>query len=160
MPATTLISLQSRSKSETSETESSRCWCRFHPAGQSDAEELEVLGHGVQNPSKSFAAQLSGWPRLSFLLVDACRRSTSFASDAGSRPARVSALAMEMTWASRSLMARPYWTRTRRLASVRGTRVPSLPVWTTNSPIPVVVNGLNTVTNPISGTQQFFRLSQ
>ena len=25
---------------------------------------------------------------------------------------------------------------------------------------PVVVNGLNTVTNPISGTQQFFRLSQ
>jgi uncharacterized repeat protein (TIGR03803 family) len=34
------------------------------------------------------------------------------------------------------------------------------PVWTTNSTAPVVVNGLNTVTNPISGTQQFFRLSQ
>jgi uncharacterized repeat protein (TIGR03803 family) len=34
------------------------------------------------------------------------------------------------------------------------------PVWTTNSPAPVVVNGQNTVTNPISGTQQFFRLSQ
>jgi uncharacterized repeat protein (TIGR03803 family) len=34
------------------------------------------------------------------------------------------------------------------------------PVWTTNLPAPVVVNGLNTVTNPISGTQQFFRLSQ
>jgi uncharacterized repeat protein (TIGR03803 family) len=33
-------------------------------------------------------------------------------------------------------------------------------VWTTNSPPPVVVNGQNTVTNPISGTQQFFRLSQ
>ena len=33
-------------------------------------------------------------------------------------------------------------------------------VWTTNSPGPVVVNELNTVTNPISGTQQFFRLSQ
>jgi uncharacterized repeat protein (TIGR03803 family) len=34
------------------------------------------------------------------------------------------------------------------------------PVWTTNSPIPVVVNGQSTVTNPISGTRQFFRLSQ
>ncbi len=34
------------------------------------------------------------------------------------------------------------------------------PVWTTNLPVPVVVNGQNTVTNPISATQQFFRLSQ
>jgi hypothetical protein len=39
------------------------------------------------------------------------------------------------------------------------TNLPS-PVWTTNSPAPVVVNGQNTVTNPISDTQQFFRLSQ
>jgi hypothetical protein len=34
------------------------------------------------------------------------------------------------------------------------------PVWTSNSPQPVVVNGQYAVTNPISGTQQFFRLSQ
>jgi uncharacterized repeat protein (TIGR03803 family) len=34
------------------------------------------------------------------------------------------------------------------------------PVWSTNLPAPVVVNGQFTVTNPISGTQQFFRLSQ
>jgi uncharacterized repeat protein (TIGR03803 family) len=34
------------------------------------------------------------------------------------------------------------------------------PVWTTNSPAPVVVNGQNTVTNPISATQQFYRLEQ
>jgi uncharacterized repeat protein (TIGR03803 family) len=33
------------------------------------------------------------------------------------------------------------------------------PVWGTVSPGPVVVNGQNTVTNPISGTQMFFRLS-
>src|SRR6266481_2065769 len=33
-------------------------------------------------------------------------------------------------------------------------------IWTTNSPAPIVVNGQNTVTNPISGTQQFFRLSR
>ncbi len=33
-------------------------------------------------------------------------------------------------------------------------------VWSTNSPSPVVVNGQNTVTNPISGTQKFYRLSQ
>jgi len=39
------------------------------------------------------------------------------------------------------------------------TNLDSLAVWTTNSP-PVVVNGQNTVTNPISGTQKFFRLSQ
>jgi uncharacterized repeat protein (TIGR03803 family) len=36
----------------------------------------------------------------------------------------------------------------------------SAAVWTTNAPGPVVVNGQNTVTNPISGSQQFFRLSQ
>jgi uncharacterized repeat protein (TIGR03803 family) len=34
------------------------------------------------------------------------------------------------------------------------------PVWTANLPVPVVINGQYTVTNPISGTQQFFRLSQ
>jgi uncharacterized repeat protein (TIGR03803 family) len=33
-------------------------------------------------------------------------------------------------------------------------------VWTPVSPAPVVVNGLNTVTNPMSGAQQFYRLSQ
>ena len=33
-------------------------------------------------------------------------------------------------------------------------------VWSTNSPDPVVLNGQCTVTNPISGTQRFFRLSQ
>jgi uncharacterized repeat protein (TIGR03803 family) len=32
--------------------------------------------------------------------------------------------------------------------------------WSSNSTLPVVINGQNTVTNPISGTQQFFRLSQ
>ena len=34
------------------------------------------------------------------------------------------------------------------------------PVWTTNLPAPVVINGQNTVTNPIPSTQQFFRLGQ
>jgi uncharacterized repeat protein (TIGR03803 family) len=33
-------------------------------------------------------------------------------------------------------------------------------VWITNLPAASVVNGMNTVTNPISGAQQFFRLSQ
>ena len=32
--------------------------------------------------------------------------------------------------------------------------------WTTNSPAPVVVNGQNTVTNPVSGTRKFYRLIQ
>ena len=32
--------------------------------------------------------------------------------------------------------------------------------WNTNLPSPVIVNGQNAVTNPISGTQMFFRLSQ
>jgi hypothetical protein len=31
-------------------------------------------------------------------------------------------------------------------------------VWSTNLPAPTVVNGQNTVTNPASGTQKFFRL--
>ena len=33
-------------------------------------------------------------------------------------------------------------------------------LWTTNLPAPVLGNGQNTVTNPITGTQQFFRLSR
>ncbi len=32
--------------------------------------------------------------------------------------------------------------------------------WVTNTPPPVVVNGQNTVTNPVSGTRKFYRLSQ
>jgi uncharacterized repeat protein (TIGR03803 family) len=44
--------------------------------------------------------------------------------------------------------------------AVQSTTNLASPVWTTNSLVPVVVNGQNVVTNPISGTQQFFRLSQ
>jgi uncharacterized repeat protein (TIGR03803 family) len=33
-------------------------------------------------------------------------------------------------------------------------------VWASVSPAPVVINGQNTVTNPITGSQQFFRLNQ
>jgi uncharacterized repeat protein (TIGR03803 family) len=33
-------------------------------------------------------------------------------------------------------------------------------VWSTNSPAPVVIAGQNTVTNPITGTRQFYRLVQ
>ncbi|MEO7300290.1 MAG: hypothetical protein ABI042_17125 [Verrucomicrobiota bacterium] len=40
------------------------------------------------------------------------------------------------------------------------TNLVSPAVWNTNLPSPVVINGQNTVTNPISGTQQFLRLSQ
>jgi uncharacterized repeat protein (TIGR03803 family) len=40
------------------------------------------------------------------------------------------------------------------------TNLGSLAVWVTNSPPPVVVNGQNIATNPISGNQKFFRLSQ
>jgi uncharacterized repeat protein (TIGR03803 family) len=40
------------------------------------------------------------------------------------------------------------------------TNLASPAVWATNSPAPVVVNGQFTVTNPLSGTQQFYQLSQ
>jgi len=40
------------------------------------------------------------------------------------------------------------------------TNLVSAAVWTSVSPGPVVINGQNSVTNPISGTQQFYRLSQ
>lgn len=40
------------------------------------------------------------------------------------------------------------------------TNLDSSAVWSTVSPVRVVVNGQNAVTNPISGTQQFYRLSQ
>jgi hypothetical protein len=34
------------------------------------------------------------------------------------------------------------------------------PIWTASFPNPAVVDGLNTITNPISGSGKFFRLSQ
>jgi len=40
------------------------------------------------------------------------------------------------------------------------TNLGSAAAWSTNSPSPALVNGQNAVTNPISGTQMFFRLSQ
>jgi uncharacterized repeat protein (TIGR03803 family) len=40
------------------------------------------------------------------------------------------------------------------------TNLGSSAVWTTNSPAPVVVNGQNIVTNLVTGTRNFFRLSQ
>jgi hypothetical protein len=40
------------------------------------------------------------------------------------------------------------------------TNLTSPAAWSTNSPAPFVSNGQNTVTNPISGSQQFYRLSQ
>jgi len=40
------------------------------------------------------------------------------------------------------------------------TNLRSSAIWTTVSPVPVIVNGQNVVTNPISGKQEFFRLSQ
>jgi uncharacterized repeat protein (TIGR03803 family) len=40
------------------------------------------------------------------------------------------------------------------------TNLGSSAIWTTNLPAPIVINGQNTVTNPISGAQQFFQLSQ
>jgi hypothetical protein len=39
------------------------------------------------------------------------------------------------------------------------TNLVSPAVWSTVSPGPVVVNGQNAVTNPISGTKKFYRLS-
>src|SRR6266540_3755481 len=40
------------------------------------------------------------------------------------------------------------------------TNLVSPAVWSTNSPAPVVIAGQNTVTNPITGAQQFYRLIQ
>jgi uncharacterized repeat protein (TIGR03803 family) len=44
--------------------------------------------------------------------------------------------------------------------TLQSTINPASPTWTTNLPSPVVVNRQYTVTNPMSGTRQFFRLSQ
>jgi hypothetical protein len=40
------------------------------------------------------------------------------------------------------------------------TNLGSPAVWSTNSPAPVVIGGQNTVTNPITGAQKFYRLVQ
>jgi uncharacterized repeat protein (TIGR03803 family) len=40
------------------------------------------------------------------------------------------------------------------------TNLVSPAVWSTNSPAPIVIAGQNTVTNPITGAQKFYRLVQ
>jgi len=40
------------------------------------------------------------------------------------------------------------------------TKLDSTAAWSTNSPAPIVIAGQNTVTNPITGAQQFYRLVQ
>lgn len=40
------------------------------------------------------------------------------------------------------------------------TNLNPIAIWSAVSPAPVVINGQNTVTNPVSGAQQFYRLSQ
>jgi uncharacterized repeat protein (TIGR03803 family) len=40
------------------------------------------------------------------------------------------------------------------------TNLVSPPVWSAVFPVPVIINGQNTVTNPLSGTQSFYRLIQ
>jgi uncharacterized repeat protein (TIGR03803 family) len=53
------------------------------------------------------------------------------------------------------------WSTNSTLCTLQSTTNLGLsPVWTANSSLPVVLNGQNTVTNPITGTQQYFRLSQ
>lgn len=44
--------------------------------------------------------------------------------------------------------------------TIQSTTTLASPVWTTNLPPPVVVNGQYTITTPLSGAQQFFRLRQ
>jgi len=46
------------------------------------------------------------------------------------------------------------------LALQSTTNLGSAAVWSTNSPAPVLVNGQYAVTNPVSASQRFFRLSQ
>ena len=50
------------------------------------------------------------------------------------------------------------WTNTASGYTLQSTTYLPSATWTTNLPPPVVVNGLNTVTNPVSDSQQFFRL--
>ena len=52
------------------------------------------------------------------------------------------------------------WPTSASAFTLQATTNLSLPVWETNLPAPIVVNGQNTVTIPASATQQFFRLSQ
>jgi hypothetical protein len=42
----------------------------------------------------------------------------------------------------------------------KATNLASPSVWKTNSGAPVIIGGLNVVTNPISGTRQFYRIAQ
>jgi uncharacterized repeat protein (TIGR03803 family) len=52
------------------------------------------------------------------------------------------------------------WTNTASGFTLQSTTNLASPAWNTNLPSPVIVNGFNTVTNPISASQQFYRLSQ
>ena len=66
--------------------------------------------------------------------------------------------AMNITWqGDRVVVTWPAWAVGHVLQSTTNPVSPA--VWSTVSPGPVVVNGQNAVTNPVSGTQNFYRLS-
>ncbi|MGP8198286.1 MAG: choice-of-anchor tandem repeat GloVer-containing protein [Limisphaerales bacterium] len=52
------------------------------------------------------------------------------------------------------------WTNTATGFTLQSSTNLSAAAWSTNLPAPVVLNGQYTVTNPISGTQRFYQLSQ
>ena len=53
------------------------------------------------------------------------------------------------------------WTNTASgFILISTTNLTATTIWITNSPLPVVINGQNTVTNPIAGTKNFYRLIQ
>jgi hypothetical protein len=73
----------------------------------------------------------------------------------------VSASPVHLTMAAAGANVILTWpTNTNELTLQSTANLVSGAVWTPVSPGPVVVNGQNVVTNPISGTQQFYRLSR
>jgi hypothetical protein len=65
-------------------------------------------------------------------------------------PSGVPPSAIILTWSTNAV----------RFTLQSTTNLPSPTAWVTNSPAPVIVNGQNTVTNPVTGAQKFYRLIQ
>jgi formylglycine-generating enzyme required for sulfatase activity len=86
-----------------------------------------------------------------------CYLSTALALFAGIHPALAQSPDLSIALAGRQVVLS--WPTTATNFVLQSTTNLSPAAWSTNSPAPVVVNGQNTVTNAISGTHQFYRLS-
>jgi hypothetical protein len=116
--------------------------------------DLQVGGAAAEHFDSGLVPELTQFPdvKVTISINGQVCFDTVFAVSASPVPLKMipSGAGVILTWPTN--YARCYLQSTTNLSPLAS--------WTTNSAAPVVVNGQNSVSNPISGKQQFFRLSR